>query len=506
MQFKRSAGVLLSVGSLPGPCGIGDLGQEAHRFVDFLAASGQSYWQILPVGPSDDGNPYVAQSSWAGSPFFISLEELARAGDLTADEVNAVRVPSTGLVDYGVVARTRKELLPVAASRVLERRGRERDAFDSFCHAEASWLEDWALFAAAKKHFGGEPWWKWPKALALRTPQGIAEYGKKLAVEVLAEKYIQFRFFEQWQKLRQHTAASRIGIIGDVPIYCARDSADVWAAREFFLLNEDGTPKVVSGVPPDSFAKDGQLWGTPIYDWKKCEAEGYAWWLSRLRGALRHTDIVRIDHFRAFEAYWEVPAGAPTARDGRWVKGPGDSFFQAVRKAFGEAPFIAEDLGIITKEVRELRDRWDLPGMRVLQFAFSEGSASPHLPIHYVQNCVAYTGTHDNDTTAGWYQKTTDRERDAFRRYTATDGTGCHYHMMRLAYASVANLAIVPMQDVLGLDSWARTNVPGLAEGNWRWKVTPDQVNEASVRVLRDLAETFGRLPWQEAAEEAAAA
>jgi 4-alpha-glucanotransferase len=502
MHFKRAAGVLLHISSLPGEFGIGDLGERAHRFVDYLSSAGQSYWQVLPLGPNDQGNPYVAQSSWAGSPFLIGLEELYRAGDLTAGELDAARAPQRSEIDYGFVYRSRRELMPLAAQRFFAA-GREIEAFEKFCSDEAGWLEDWALFASAKVHFGGEPWWKWPKALALRQAAGIAEWRETLSGEIRVQKYVQYRFYQQWDALKRKAAAAGIKLMGDVPIYCARDSADVWSSRQFFQLKADGTPKVVSGVPPDYFAKDGQLWGTPIYDWKKCAADGFKWWMGRLRGVLRLCDVVRIDHFRAFEAYWEVPATATTARDGRWVKGPGDAFFDAARKAFGEAPFIAEDLGIITKGVRDLRDRWELPGMRVLQFAFGEGAASPHLPIRYARNSVVYTGTHDNDTTVGWYEKASAREKDLFRRYSASDGNYCHYHMMRMAYASVADLAIVPMQDVLGLGTWARTNIPGLADGNWKWKLVPEQINGEAPAMLRELGELFGRLPGQAEATEA---
>ncbi len=503
VNFDRSAGMLLHVSSLPGPCGIGDLGLTAHHFVDFLAAAGQSYWQILPLGPNDAGNPYVAESSWAGSPFFVSLEQLKHQGDLTDDELRSAMAPHRSEVDYRAVRDSRRVLLARAAERFLGRaKGKERDRYDTFCQAEASWLEDWALFGAAHRHFEGKPWWEWPRPLALRTAAGLKEWKEKLAKEMDVERYVQMRFYEQWELLRAKAASSKIKLIGDIPIYCARDSTDVWANRQYFQLKEDGTPKVVSGVPPDYFAKDGQLWGTPIYDWKKLAAEGFGWWIGRLRAALRQADVVRIDHFRAFEAYWEVKANAPTARDGRWVKGPGDAFFHAVRKALGEAPFIAEDLGIITKEVRALRDRFELPGMRVLQFAFSEGAASPHLPIHYSRSSVVYTGTHDNDTTVGWYQKASEKEKDAFRRYTSTDGNYCHYHMMRAAYSSVADLAIVPAQDVLGLGTAARINVPGVADGNWKWKLVPDQLGTAQARTLGELCETFGRLPGKKPAAE----
>ena len=502
MTFKRSAGVLLHISSLPGDFGIGDLGERAHWFIDFLAAAGQSYWQILPLGPDDAGNPYMAQSTWAGSPFLVSLEALERAGDLIPSELSAARVPQGSLVDYGFISRTRRELLSLAAQRFFAS-GRDRSAYDKFCEAESDWLDDWALFSAARQTHGNRPWWEWPRDIALRTPQGIKSLRESCQREIDTAKYVQFRFFQQLDALRKKAASAGIRLIGDVPIYCSRDSADVWAAREYFQLDDNGAPKLVSGVPPDYFAKDGQLWGSPIYDWQRLEKDGFRWWIRRVKAVLRQCDVLRIDHFRAFEAYWAIPATAATAREGRWVKGPGDAFFAAVKEALGgQMPFIAEDLGIITKGVRELRDRWDLPGMRVLQFAFGEDAASPHLPIRHTPNSVVYTGTHDNDTTVGWYEKASAIEKDLFRRYTATDGGYCHYHMIRLAYGSIASLAIVPMQDVLGLGTWARFNIPGLVEGNWKWKLLPEQLGEAPVAMLHEMAEVFGRLPWQKQAEE----
>ncbi len=503
MHLERSAGVLLHISSLPGRCGIGTLGEEALAALDYLSAAGQSYWQMLPVGPNDHGNPYVAQSSWAGSPFLVSLEELAQQGDLTPAELASASAPATSLVDYAFVARTRRELLPRAAQRFFERgSGAERERFESFCAAQASWLEDFSLFAALKAEHEGEPWWSWPKPLALHQAAALSQAALRLDRSIRVQKYVQFRFDEQWQRLRAKAASAKIKLIGDIPIYTARDSADVWAARELFQLHADGSPMVVSGVPPDYFAQDGQLWGTPIYDWKKNKEEGFEWWIGRLKGALRVVDVVRIDHFRAFAAYWEVPAEAPTAREGRWVEGPGDDFFAAVRAQLGDAPFIAEDLGIINRAVRDLRDRWELPGMRVLQFAFGEGAASPHLPIRHPRHSVVYTGTHDNDTTVGWYQKASEREKDMFRRYTASDGTACHYHMMRAAYGSVADLAVVPIQDVLGLGPETRTNLPGVVDGNWRFKLVSGQLTEASARMLRELADTFGRLPGSKEAKD----
>jgi 4-alpha-glucanotransferase len=498
MKLPRSAGVLLHIASLPGPTGVGDVGGCAHRFAEFLADAGQSFWQVLPLGPSDHGNPYVALSSWAGSPLFVSLDALAEAGDLTAHEVQGAAVSQEAFVDYDAVARRRSGLLAVAARRFFERAApADLAAFERFRNEEAFWLGDWALFAAARDHFGGRSWWTWPRDVALREPGALAGLREQLGEEVKVREYVQFRFFEQWGQLRAAAAARGVRRGGDVPIYCARDSADVWAARDRFQLDADGEPTVVSGVPPDYFSAEGQLWGTPVYDWARCRAEGYAWWIARLRGALELVDVVRIDHFRAFEAHWEVPRGAASAKSGRWVEGPGDDFFAAVRQALGKAPFIAEDLGVITAEVRSLRDRWELPGMRVLQFAFGRWGASPHLPFRHVRNCVVYTGTHDNDTALGWYENATPAEQDYFRRYTASDGTFVHWHMIRAAYASVADLVVVPMQDLLGLGSWARLNTPGVAKGNWRWKLLPGQIDPHVARMVRELAEVFGRLPGQ---------
>ena len=339
MQFQRSAGILLHVTSLPGPFGIGDLGSEAFRFLDFLAASGQSYWQILPLGPTaDDGSPYAAQSSWAGSSLLISLDMLGQEADLTEAELDAARVFSSGWVDFSRVNRVRQELLPRAAERFLARKGASKENFESFCEKERNWLDDWSLFAAVKKQQAGQPWWMWPKPISLRSAAGMKEHRRKLKKEILVEKYIQFRFFEQWAKLKQKAEECKVRIVGDIPIYCARDSADVWASRALFQLAPNGSPRVVSGVPPDYFSQNGQLWGTPVFDWKKNKLEGYSWWIRRLRAALRLADVVRIDHFRAFDAYWEIPVKASSAKEGAWVQGPGNDFFESVRKAFRRGP------------------------------------------------------------------------------------------------------------------------------------------------------------------------
>ena len=498
MLFDRSCGLLLHLTSLPGDHGVGDIGPTARWFVDFLRDAGQSWWQFLPLGPSDRGHPYMAQSSWAGSPLLISLADLADSGDLTWDEVHAAGVPPSTDVDLDTVTQRRGPLLASAGRRFFERADPgEQKRFKRFCRAERSWLDDWALYAAAKQRFDRAPWWTWPDDLAFRDPDALRRWRRRLAPGIRQARYVQFRFFDQWDRLRRHAHDAGIRLIGDLPIYCSRDSADIWASPQLFQLDDRGEPLAVSGAPPDAFAADGQLWGSPLYDWPRLAEDGYSWWIGRLRGVLRQVDVVRIDHFRAFESYWEVPADAETARSGRWTPGPRDAFFAAVRDSLGDAPLIAEDLGIITREVDELRGRWDLPGMKVLQFAFGQGAASPHLPFFHRPDNVVYTATHDNDTTVGWYNGAPDWEKDRFRRFTASDGGAPHYHMMHTAYASSADLAVVPVQDVLGLGSEARMNTPAVLDGNWRWKLLPGQLDPGAARMLRDLADLFGRLPGQ---------
>ncbi len=498
MEFDRSCGLLLHISSLPGELGIGDVGPSARWFVDFLRDAGQSWWQILPLGPSDDGNPYIAQSTWAGAPFLVSLQDLADEGDLRHEELRDVHEAHNHLVDFTRARTVHGALLRLAAGRFLGRRaGHDRERFDAFCQEQADWLDDWALYAAARRHHKDAAWWTWPRDLALREPAALDGWRRRLDTAIRNERYVQFRFREQWDRLRGRARDAGIRLIGDLPIYCSRDSADVWAAQDHFQLDENGHPTAVSGVPPDYFAADGQLWGTPLYDWPRHEEEEFAWWISRLQAVLALVDVVRVDHFRAFASYWEVPADASTARHGRWLPGPGDAFFQAVRDALGDAPLIAEDLGIITRDVDELRRRWELPGMKVLQFAFGQGGCSPHLPVYHGRDSVVYSGTHDNDTSRGWFRTASEEEKDHFRRFTASDGGSAHYHMMLTAHRSVGDLAIVPVQDVLGLDSDARMNIPGVATGNWRWRLLPGQLDPGAATMMREMALICGRLPGQ---------
>ena len=496
MRIERSAGILLHVISLPGAYGIGDLGPAAYEFIDWLHAAGQKWWQVLPLGlPAQFNSPYLAQSSWAGSPLFVSLDLLAAAGDLRSEEIRAARVKNSARIDYRPVHLSRNRLLPLAAQRFFARNDRrEMRRYNDFCLRNRSWLDDWALFAGARSRFGHKPWWRWPAEMARHSRSALERFSREQSPLVEAGRYVQFRFFEQWEKLRGYAGKRGIKIIGDVPIYAALDSADVWAAPQLFKLKPDGQPRFVAGVPPDYFSRTGQLWGHPVYDWKRHASTGFKWWISRLRAALALADVVRIDHFRGLEAYWEIPAPARNAVKGRWAKGPGASFLQAVFRALGDAPFIAEDLGVITPGVRALKERWDLPGMHILQFAFGgDLRRNTHLPHMNTAQSVVYTGTHDNDTSLGWYRKAPSAERRAFRLYTGNAGQDAHRAMIRAAYCSPASLAIIPVQDVLGLGSGARLNRPGINEGIYLWKLVPAQLNGRNARRMKDLCSIFGR-------------
>lgn len=495
MELTRSAGVLLPVASLPGGYGLGDLGQEAYRFIDWLADAGQSWWQFLPLGmPGSDNNPYKAQSSWAGAEYYLDFDQLVEAGDLTPSDVREYRERSSNRVNYRRVVGGRRKLLPLAAERFFGRSGVDgTKAYQKFCKQEKSWLEDWVCYAALRRNFRFRPYWEWPVALRLGRDNAVKQFKSENQDLLLLERYIQFRFFEQWDRMRRYARRQGIRLIGDVPVYCASDSADVWAAPKMFKLRKNGRPAFVAGVPPDYFSKTGQLWGTPVYDWRYHKRTKFKWWISRLRGALATADIVRIDHFRGIEAYWEIPGSARTAKPGRWVKGPGDEFFRAVRRALGDAPFIAEDLGEITDKVLKIRDRWGMPGMRVLQFAFSGKADNPHRGFNHVPHSVVYTGTHDNNTTLGWYKSATAAERRVFERYTGSSGKEPHLDLVRTCLGSVADLAIVPVQDIVGLDGNARLNRPGIDAGNYLWKLKPGDLSAKHAKAMLELVEIFGR-------------
>ncbi len=490
MAFTRASGILLHPTSLPGRFGIGDLGAEATQWVDFLASAGQKLWQILPLGPTGFGDsPYQCFSAMAGNPYLISPEKLVEDGVLTQSDLDAAPDFPAHAVDYGPVIQFKLKLLDQAHRRFRSGAGKSlRPEFESFKKAQAWWLDDFALFMALKDSHGGAVWSAWEPELVARAPKAVTAANAESAGAVESHRFRQFLFFRQWSAVKARANAAGIKIIGDIPIFVAYDSADVWAHPELFHLDQYGKSTTVAGVPPDYFSRTGQLWGNPLYRWDKLKATGYAWWIERFRATLATVDIVRLDHFRGFEAYWEIPADMPTAEVGQWVKGPGADFFRALKAALGTLPIIAEDLGVVTPEMLALRDQFDLPGMKVLQFAFSSDAADPFLPHNYPRNCVVYSGTHDNDTTRGWYEYSSkEHERDFARRYLGRDGSDIAWDFIRLAFSSVADMAVAPLQDVLNLGTEARMNLPGTAAGNWGWRFQWDQVGDGVRGRLREL-------------------
>ena len=499
MRFPRSSGILLHPTSLPGPYGIGDLGPEAHAFADFLAAAGQTLWQVLPLGPTGYGDsPYQCFSALAGNPLLISLELLGETCEpppFPAGEVDFARVIPWKLAALERAAHAFRERATTA----------ERESFQAFCAAQAPWLDDFSLFMALKLRDQTRIWTTWEPDIRDREPRAMAYWRAQLRDTVETQKFMQYAFFTQWNELRQYCHDRGIRIMGDLPIYVAHDSADVWANPRYFLLDAAGNPIVVAGVPPDYFSATGQLWGNPIYAWEVLEADGYRWWLERFRAVLRMVDLVRLDHFRGFEAYWEVPSPALTAEHGRWVKGPGSKLFRVAREVLGDLPLVAENLGVITPEVEAIRDEFGFPGMTILQFAFGNDPQGPSFrPHNYPREVVAYTGTHDCDTTVGWWTsegrgedtrtpEDVRKERDFTRRYLDTDGREIHWTFIRALLSSVADTVLVPLQDVLGLGSGARMNQPATLGGNWRWRYTGDQLTGRAAHRLRELTEIYGR-------------
>jgi len=515
MRFERASGIILHPTSLPGPDGIGDLGPEAFRWLDFLAAAGCSLWQVLPLGPTGYGDsPYQCFSAFAGNPYLVSPALLLEEGLLTPADLTDRPAFPVDRVDYGPVIAWKLTLLDRAFAHFQATAPAAiKTEFAGFRVAQAAWLDDFALFMAIKEAHGGVSWDHWPKPLRQRTGQALQQARHTWATAIERHAFRQFLFFRQWLAVRAYAAHKGIRIIGDVPIFVAYDSADVWANPQLFYLNRQGRPTVVAGVPPDYFSPTGQLWGNPLYRWDIHARTGYAWWLERLRATLRLVDIVRLDHFRGFAGYWEVPAGMPTAEKGQWRPGPGADFFRTVQQALGEAsaestlstvkglstslPIIAEDLGEITPDVIALREEFGLPGMKILQFAFGSDPHDPFLPHNYPANCVVYTGTHDNDTTPGWYRNAPEGERDFCRRYLARDGQNIAWDLIRLAWSSVANLALAPMQDLLELGSAARMNFPGRESGNWCWRMPADALSVALRDRLMELNFLYGRWPGE---------
>ncbi len=491
--MERSAGILLPIFSLPGEYGIGTLGKEARAFVDFLHSAGQRWWQILPVGPTVAGNsPYTSESTFAGNPLLIDPALLAGDGLLAEAELASAQVPNTGRIDYAALHRARSTLLYQAYCRARENAVIAEKVRD---FAERTpWLRDYVLYRAAKRRFENRPWFDWEDPEIRRHEQAaLGRLAEEQAELVEFYTYEQFWFFSQWEALKQYANGMDVRIIGDLPFYVSLDSADVWAERKEFLLDQEGRPSKVAGVPPDYFSEDGQLWGNPLYRWDAQKQDGFGWWIRRVEGASKLFDAIRIDHFRGMESYWAVPAESKTAKNGIWEKGPGIDLLGVLVSWFPQITYIAEDLGILTDQVHELRDRAGLPGMRVLEFAFS-GPDNSYLPHNYRHDCVCYTGTHDNDTLAGWYTNAGKEELAFAQRYLGVSGAGeTRKAVLRCGLGSVAQLFVAQIQDYLGLGSEARINVPGVAEGNWNWRLLPDQADGALAEEIRAMTQTYGR-------------
>lgn len=496
MLKGRRCGVLLHPTSLPGAGGIGTLGDDARLFIDLLAGMGMSWWQVLPLNPTASGNsPYSAFSAFAGNPLLIDLDALALEGDVSLSGLEMAT--DAGRVDFGTLLPAKMEVLHGAAATFFAAgRTARMEEFWHFCNT-TPWLHDYALFMALKHRYKGKSWHQWPAAAALMDAETFEKASVELGPEIGAQKYMQWQFFRQWHHLRAYAAAQGVAIVGDIPIFVAYDSADVWRNRELFLLDDHGKPTAVAGVPPDYFSTTGQLWGNPLYDWDRLEKQGYGWWIERFRCMFTHFDCIRVDHFRGFEAAWHVPYGHKTAVKGAWVEGPGRRLFDALFSALGPLPIIAEDLGVITPQVEALRDYFGFPGMKILQFAFGSGPANAYLPHNHIRNCVVYTGTHDNDTSAGWYQGLHEKERREVQDYLGAAGGDPVGELVRAALVSVADTAIIPFQDILGLPSASRMNVPGTPGGNWEWRFSWDMVDKGLAARFRHMLEIYGRCQYQ---------
>ncbi len=507
MHFPRKAGVLLHPTALPGPYGMGEIGPAAREFVHTLRAAGQSYWQVLPLGPTGYGDsPYQCLSTFAANAMLISFDDLLADGLLKPAELADFPAFPDDRVDYGPVLIARRAVLDNVC-RLFSRRASEahKVGFEHFCREQAEWLEDYAVFVVLKEQHNLRPWTEWSAEYARRDPAALKRFARENASLIRQAKVRQYLFDAQWQRLHQEARTAGIHLIGDIPIFVAHDSSDVWAHPEMFYLDEKGMPTVVAGVPPDYFSATGQLWGNPLYRWDFHRETGYAWWIKRMRHMLHMVDVVRIDHFRGFEAFWEIPAGEPTAIRGRWVKGPGRDFFQALRQSLGDVPVIAEDLGVITPEVDALRDAFELPGMRILQFSFAD-DLKPHMkPEGFPENCVVYTGTHDNDTSVGWFHRqpginnTETEEQIADERAKVlslvhTDGSQIHWDLIALAHRLPPHTVVVPLQDIMGLGTAARMNVPGRMEGNWSWRFRAEDLRAEDLQRLRDISAWARRL------------
>lgn len=498
MRFKRACGTLVHPTSFPTKYGIGDLGPSANVFIDFLHHTKQTIWQILPLGPTGYGNsPYASYSAFAGNPNLISPDILIKKGLLTSDEARKAFQPSGTKVDYDTVIPKKRELFELAFNRYEEQHGKAGDSkLKSFSKKNSYWLKDYCLFMACSEHHGLKPWNLWEAGLAKRKPEALKKYEKLLADRIRFHRWMQFEFFTQWLDLKAYANGKGIMVIGDIPIFVDHNSADVWANSKYFEVDGSGQRLLVAGVPPDYFSETGQLWGNPLYKWKVLKEDGYSWWIKRFEQMLVMTDAIRVDHFRGFDAYWEVKATEKTAINGRWVKGPGHQLFDTILKELGELPIIAEDLGMITNEVVKLRDKYDFPGMKILQFAWNDNAGNSFLPHNYTtSNCVVYSGTHDNDTSRGWYISASSLEQHRLREYVRSSCEQPEWELIRLGMMSCANQAIFPLQDLMGLDTAHRMNYPGTAEGNWDWRYTPEMLNNVNSDHFRFLVELTNRDP-----------
>lgn len=506
MKFPRTSGVLLHPTSLPGEYGIGDLGRQAYEFVDFLEESKQHLWQLLPLGPTGFGDsPYQCLSAFAGNPLLISPEKLVDDCFLEEDDLKPVPKMTYEKVNFGKVIEFKTKLLKKAFENFKPTTDTIlRADFLGFCQRSQSWLDDYALFRVIKDEHGGQPWDRWEPALQRRDADALQSVSERLADKIEAEKFYQYLFFKQWTALKDYCGQRQISIVGDMPIFVAYDSSDVWTHPEYFKLNEGGQPTVVAGVPPDYFSATGQLWGNPLYDWDRMQLDDFKWWKERIQSALEMIDIIRIDHFRGFAACWEIPFGEKTAQKGRWVETPGREFFTSLMNSFSNLPIIVEDLGVITPDVEALRDDFGFPGMRILQMAFRSDSKNIDLPHNYVPNCVVYTGTHDNDTTVGWFNSKAgtgstrdaaqiEHERIQCKRYLRSTGKEIHWDFIEAAFASVASIALVPAQDLLGLGSKARMNLPASQEGNWTWRYKEGALDRSISQRLKELTDVYDR-------------
>lgn len=499
--MKRGSGILLHITSLPSQFGIGDLGPEAYRFIDFLAESGQKYWQLLPLTPTNPGggnSPYYSSSAFAGNPLMISPELMAKDGLLSkSDLTNSPDFPETQ-VDFDTVIGYKNKLFKTAYNNFKNNSHYLKNAFTEFCQANSIWLNDFTLFSALKDYFDQKIWTEWPKEVRECQPDTLDSLKEKLSAQIEFGKFLQFIFFQQWNNLKKYCEQNSVEIIGDVPYYVSLDSAAVWKNHHIFKLDENRHPTHIAGVPPDYFSKTGQLWGNPVYRWDILKEQKYKWWIDRLNHNLAIYHWIRIDHFRGFVGYWEVEASEKTAINGKWISAPAEDFFNTLLQENPQLPIIAEDLGVITDDVKEIINKFNFPGMRILQFAFEENIArNSYAPHNHIPNCLVYTGTHDNNTIRGWFDEEIDTEtKKRLLQYIGNplNTENIHWELIRLALMSVANMAIIPIQDILGLKSEAKMNRPGTANGNWRWRLAPNQIPKTATRKLRGMTEIYGRV------------